>query len=291
MNGFMLRYYFLKKLIAKLPKAILSELNYDDSTIFDLASFMSTPFFYKLLSKFRRDKYKLYDKYTIEKLEEFLLEGVIILSKVNDYKKLLLLYAIEAYISFNKHIIPYIEANKSETTTLTEALNDLDYYYTLKYDNIDISRVRISKIFPKKFEYESYMEDLIHKPFIKCFSFFLSKEYMKKAYKNKNKFFKKHTKRKSKFRLFFTRINDKLFYNKLPIKLSELSYNDVIDTKILNLEHLPYNFLNKNINLEFDEFLNLIINNTYDRIYAINEYLFYKKPELLLKRYKTDIKL
>ena len=291
MNGFMIRYYFLKKIINKLPEVIKKELEYTDDTLFDLATFLSTPYFYKLLSKFRKDKYKIYQRFDIDNLEKLLLESIILLSKVHDYKKLLLVYSMEAYISFDKYIIPYINTFKDEKTSLTEALLDLDYYYTLKYDNIDLSKTRISDIFKTKFIYQKYMDDLIHKPFVKVYSFFLSEEYMKKSYKNKNKFLRHHTKKKKGIKLLLTKLNDKLFYNKLPITLHELSYNDFVDTKILNLEKNTYSFDGKDIKLDFDEFIEKIINITYERIYAINEYLFYKKSDKLLKLYNTDIKL
>ena len=105
-----------------------------------------------------------------------------------------------SYNIYSRYLTQYINSLRDEKITLNKALNMLDYFYTLKNDNFDLSKMSLNMKFKDGFIYYDYMDDLIHEPLIKVYSFFCSKSYYSKSYKRKEYFYKHMTRSKTKIK-------------------------------------------------------------------------------------------
>lgn len=236
----MLHYYFLKQSIEKIPGNIKNNLEYDNDLLFNLSTFNDLGVFYKLFNPVRKDKYRLNELLESEKFYEFILECLHICKRANDYRQFLFIHAMTAHFILQRHVDQYLSVRLSKSLRYDAACNMIDYYYAMAEDNLDLTKTALTDYFPGGFVYYDYMESLIHKPFIKVFSFFCTKSYFTHSMKMKKNFYAHFNRSKTRVKLVFYKLYDILLNHRGKPKASLYLYTSKVDTSLFNLRKKPY---------------------------------------------------
>ena len=284
MYGAMLHYYFFKDLVDNLDKQIKENLEYDDSLLFNLANFNSTPSFYKLFNLLKDDKYAIQDYFDKDSFNSIIIESAINLQKNNNYNQLLFLYGMISHKILNDYLYPYINALKPNITSFNTALNMLDFYYA-KRNEFDVTKESIYIKFNTSFKYYDYMDELIRFPMVKVCKLMSSNTYFTKCYKRKKKFYKRFA--IVKYRSFWLRFTS-LFYLKNGIKPKDFPYKKNIDSSLLNMKRVEYKIGDQIYNDNLDEIINKALKESLSIIKAINSYLFENNESKFRKIYNIS---
>ncbi len=279
----MLHYYFLKQVIEKLPYNIKNNLEYDNDLLFNLATFNDLGLFYKIFNPIKKDKYRLNEKLESDKFNDFILECIYICKKNNNYQQLLFIYAMISHNILHRHISEYLSIRLSKKLRFDTACNMIDYYYTKANDNIDLTKVALTDYFPNGFIYHDFMEDLIHKPFIKVFSFFCTDSYFNHAMKMKKCFYSHFNRSKTRIKLIPYKLYDIIFNHRGKPKASLYLYTSKVDTSLFNLRKKPYLIGENTYTYSLEDVINNALNETKRWIDAIHQFISYDNDKLLKK--------
>ena len=262
MDAIIIKYYGFQYVLNKLPNEIKEKLSYDDSLLFSLISFKSSPRFYS-----KKDKYDIFNKINNESFKNIIIDSTISLFTDNDFNKLLFLYGLVISDEIDNYLNQYLN-QISKDYSLNESINMADKIIADKYEfNTD----DLIKNYPDSFIYYDYMDELIHLLFIKYYNFFGSTNYFKIAYRKMKKFYKNKTKPK--------------IFN---LEINESRYFDKYSTVIFNKNREEYIINNKNYHYDFNDFIDFIYSKIYDKINAINAFLFDNINDLFIKEYNID---
>ena len=69
--------------------------------------------------------------------------------------------------------MPFLELKVNNNQNIDDLLGMLDFIYTQKYDSLDLTKIKLDKIFSMAFNYNDYMYELIKYPIIKIFKCFI----------------------------------------------------------------------------------------------------------------------
>lgn len=279
----MTHYYFLKKLIDKLPASIHNNMEYDNDLLFNCATFTDAGIFYKIFNPIKKDKYQLNNKLKSDKFDEFILECLYICKNNNNYKQLLLIYALIAHNILEEHISKFLSVRVTRKLKYPQICNMIDFYYSKANDNIDLTKQRLTEIFPNGFTYHDFIENLINKPFIKVFSTFCTKSYYKKSLRRKDFFYTYFTRSKTKLKLIPYTIYDFLFNHRGKPKARYYLYSSKVDTSIFNLTNKPYLIGDETYNYSLDDVINNALEEAKEYVDAINLYISYDNDKQLKK--------
>ncbi len=280
----MTNYYFLNDILEKLPNSVEEKKEISKDLIFNFANFNTTSWFYKGY-KIKKDKYKLYKKLESENFDLFFINLLSELSiRLTDddlnYERLIFLYGIYTNHLLMTKLKSYILSLKSSTTNLYEAYNMIDYYLANKYEDINLKEVDLRNRFEDGFNYYEYQDNLLHNPLLVTYNMFLSKEYLRKSYKKKARFFELYGDSKFGFRKKLFRFIS-IFYKN--VMSPHYFYKDKIDTKILNIPKLNYDIGEKKHNLNLIEFIDELEKEAIKTIEGINDYLFNNNDKKIRK--------
>lgn len=279
----MLHYYFLKQTIEKIPAHIKDNLEYDNSLLFNLATFNDLGIFYKLFNPLKKDKYKLNDKLDSEKFDEFILECIQICKTKNDYAQLLFIYAMISHTVLIKHINPFLSTRLTKKIRYDTACNMIDYYYTKANDSIDLCKTALTDYFPTGFIYHDFMDRLIHKPFIKVYGFMCSNEYFTHAMSRKYFYYAYCNRSKTKMKLIAYKLYDLLFNHRGKPKASCYLYSSKVNTSLFNLGKKPYLIGDNTYTYTLDEVIQNAASEAKEYIDAVNAYISYDNDKYLKK--------
>ncbi len=269
----MLYYYNLKRIIEKLPQQATKSSDLSDDNVFNAATFPDLGRFYTQ-NLLKKDKYKLHYKIESDKFNEFLFECSQTFKKQANPEQLIYIYGFINHYYLKKNVDEYLSARISRKKQYDYLTNMLDFYYTKINDSYDLSKKTIYHKFPNGFNYTESMDDLIHNPLIKVFSFFGSNEYFTKAMKHKKTYYKSFTK-KNIFKKISFKFYDIIFNHKGKPKAKFYSYKNKVDTKILNLQNKPYLVDDKTYNYSFKQIMEKSYVEAYDVIKKLNNFFFF----------------
>ncbi|MGM9969368.1 MAG: hypothetical protein ACI35S_03125 [Anaeroplasma sp.] len=278
MNGEMLQYYFYKNRINNLPNSIKNALEYDDDLLFCLSTFSSTGFYFRILNPFKKDRYKLDNFFNSNMVEIIIKDALLKIKKDDNLKELMFIYALECSYLLNSEINNYYKELNLDISKHS-FLNMVDYFYSLKYDNFDVSKNKISKKFLNGFNYYDYMENIIHNPCIKYYNFFCSRSYYSRSIKRKKQFYKYLSISKHKIKYFILKFYDLLFNHFGKPKAADYVYLSKVDTRILNLTKDLYIH-------SLDEVIENTAKKCDEKIKAINDFLFNNKEKKFNELFK-----
>lgn len=279
----MLSYYFLKQVLDVQPNRIKEKLEYDKDLLFNLSTFNDLGSFYRLFQPLKKDKYKLHEMLQTDTFHEFIYECILICKKNNDYNQLLFIYAMVSSYVLKNHILPYLSVRLSKKLTYTKACTMIDYYYASSRDSLNLTKLSLSDYFPTAFTYYDWMEELIHKPFIKTFKFFCTKPYFMKCYKKKRFYFTYCTRSKTKLKLIPFKLYDWILNHRGQPKASHYIYTSKISTSLFNLNKKPYLVGEETYNYCFDDIISNALSETKQYTDAINLFISFDQEKPLLR--------
>lgn len=273
----MTQYYFLKDIINSLPLNVKNNLKYNNSLLFNVATFNDCGIFYKLFNPIRKDKYKINDKIHSQLFNDFIIECSYQCKKNDNYKQLLFLYGIITNHILKENIDKYLSIRLNKKLTYDKACNIIDCYYAKLNDNLDLTKVSITDYFKDGFKYTDYMESMIHNPCIKVFSFFCTKTYFSHSLKIKKLYYKYFTRSKTKIKLFPYKIYDLIFNHRGKPKATSYIYTKKIDANLFNFNKKPYLINDITYNNSLDDVINDAKGQALEIIKSLNSYIFYDK--------------
>lgn len=273
----MTQYYFLKDIINSLPLNVKNNLKYNNSLLFNVATFNDCGIFYKLFNPIKKDKYKINDKINSQLFNDFIIECSYQCKKNDNYKQLLFLYGIITNHILKENIDKYLSIRLNKKLTYDKACNIIDCYYAKLNDNLDLTKVAITDYFKDGFKYTDYMENMIHNPCIKVFSFFCTKTYFSHSLKIKKLYYKYFTRSKTKIKLFPYKIYDLIFNHRGKPKATSYIYTKKIDANLFNFNKKPYLINDITYNNSLDDVINDAKGQALEIIKSLNSYIFYDK--------------
>ncbi len=273
----MTQYYFLKDIINSLPLNVKNNLKYNNSLLFNVATFNDCGIFYKLFNPIKKDKYKINDKINSQLFNDFIIECSYQCKKNDNYKQLLFLYGIITNHILKENIDKYLSIRLNKKLTYDKACNIIDCYYAKLNDNLDLTKVSITDYFKDGFKYTDYMENMIHNPCIKVFSFFCTKTYFSHSLKIKKLYYKYFTRSKTKIKLFPYKIYDLIFNHRGKPKATSYIYTKKIDANLFNFNKKPYLINDITYNNSLDDVINDAKGQALEIIKSLNSYIFYDK--------------
>lgn len=284
----MLHYYFLKKIINNIPKNIIINFSYTNDMLFDLSTFNDLGLYYKILNPIKKDKYKINEKLQSEKFNDFILECISICKKNNNYNQLLAIYAMIAHNILTEHVNTFLSVRLSRRLKYDKACNIIDCYYSKINDNINLYKMDLTDFFLNGFRYYDFLDELIHNPLIKHFSFFCSKEYYTKAAKRKYFVFRHLKRSRTKIKLIFYKLYDIFLNHRGKPKASLYLYPKKLNTSLFNITKKPYLINDETFNYSLDEVINIALAEAIEYINALNNYLFNDNEKQLKKLFKLN---
>lgn len=284
----MLHYYFIKKIMNNVPKNIISNFSYTNDLLFDLSTFNDLGIYYKIFNPIKKDKYKIYDKLQSDKFNDFIIECIAICKKNNDYNQLLAIYSMISHNILQNHVDTFLSVRLSRRMKYDKACNMIDSYYAKINDSINLYKTDLTEYFLNGFKYYDFLDDLIHNPLIKHFSFFCSKEYFSKSTKRKYIMFKYFKRSNTKIKLIFYKLYDLIFNHRGKPKASLYLYPKRLNTTIFNVTKKPYLIGDETFNYSLDEVIDNALNEAMEHINALNTYLFFDNDKNLKKLYKLN---
>ena len=268
----MLYYYNLKNLIDKLPSNVTKSMDLSNDSIFNAATFPDLGRFYTQ-NLLKKDKYAINKKIDSDKFKEFLFECSQVFKNNANPNQLIFIYGLVNHHYLKKNIDEYLTPRINKLNSYDYLTNMIDYYFTKVNDSYDLSKKTIYKLFPNGFSYNEDMDDLVHNPLIKIFSFFGSNEYFSKAMVHKKRYYRSFTKR-STIKYIPYRIYDFIFNHRGKPKAKYYFYKNKVDTTILNLQKKPYQVGEETYNYNLKEILEKSLNEAYNVIKILNNYYF-----------------
>ncbi len=284
----MLHYYFLKRIVDNTPTPIKEKLEYDNDLIFNLSTFNDLGMFYKLFHPVKKDKYKLNEKLSSEQFKDFILECLFICKKNNDNQQLLFIYAMICHNILKENIDTFLSARLTKKLKYDIACNMIDFYYAKAYDKLDLTKIPLTAFFPNGFTYYEFMEELIHNPFIKIFSFFCTKQYFSHAMKRKKFYYSYCNRSRTKIKLIFYKFYDWIFNHRGKPKASHYLYTKKVNTTLFNLRNKPYLIGEETYTYSLENVIDNAYNLAKDNLEVINQYIFYDNDKPLKKFYKIE---
>ncbi len=282
----MLYYYNLKKIIDKMPSNVTKSMDLSDDAIFNAATFTDLGRFYTQ-NLIKKDKYKINEKIESEKFLDFLFECTQTFKKDVSPEQLLYIYGFISHYFVSNQIQAFLSSKVNRKTSFDYLTNMLDYYFTKVNDSFDLSKDTLYHKFPNGFNYTDEMDELIHNPLIKVFSFFGSKEYFTKAMLHKKRYYRSFAK-KSIFKYIPFKIYDLIFNHRGKPKAKFYHYQNKVDTKILNLQNKPYLVGDQTFNYNIKEVLDIALKEALDMIKIINSFFFNNDDKEYRKLFKID---
>lgn len=284
----MLHYYFVKKIMNNVPKNIISNFSYTNDLLFDLSTFNDLGIYYKIFNPFKKDKYKIYDKLQSDKFNDFIIECIAICKKNNNYNQLLAIYSMISHNILQKHVNTFLSTRLTRRLKYDKACNIIDSYYAKINDSINLYKVDLTEYFLNGFKYYDFLDDLIHNPLIKHFSFFCSKEYFEKSMKRKYFMFKYFKRSKTKLKLIPYKLYDLLFNHRGKPKASLYLYPKRLNTTIFNVTKKPYLIGEDTFNYSLDDVIENALNEAMQYVNALNGYLFFENDKALKKIFNLN---
>jgi len=282
----MTHYYFFKKLVESIPTHLHDNMEYDNDLLFNLSTFNNVGTFYMLFNPIKIDKYKFDDNLKSNKFNSFIMECLYICKKKNDHMQLLFIYAMVAHNileqKINDYLVPKIEKKRS----YSKMCNMIEFYYAMANDNINLTKINLTKYFPNGFIYHDFMDKLITNPFIKVFGAFCTKQYYTKAYNRKKLYFNFFTRSKTKLKLIPYLLYDLIFNHRGKPKAKNYLYSNKVDTSILNLTNMPYLVGDETFTYSFEDILNQALEEAIEYMEAINSYVINDNPKPIKKLFK-----
>lgn len=284
MAGQMLHYYFFKEVIKKVDNLIVEKINVSDDYMFACANVSDLGNFYHVINNFKNDEYKITRKlHRAEHFYPFLIECIKQCKNDDSFEELCALYAIVSHFYLDKYTVPYTKAKKTRRRRVDRINTMLDYYYTLKNDNINLAHKNLTSVFPAGFMYYDEVEKLIHTPISKTLGFFCSHSYFTRAMKRNKEIHASIATTPTRFKVFLIKFMD-LFRFREKRKLITFTYTEQFDKDLLNEEHNEFIAEGKKYKYSFEELIELAEKDTLHMIEAINLYMF-EDSDRLLKKY------
>ena len=190
---------------------------------------------------------------------------------------MLFLYGIITNHILKENIDKYLSIRLNKKLTYDKACNIIDCYYAKLNDNLDLTKVSITDYFKDGFKYTDYMENMIHNPCIKVFSFFCTKTYFSHSLKIKKLYYKYFTRSKTKIKLFPYKIYDLIFNHRGKPKATSYIYTKKIDANLFNFNKKPYLINDITYNNSLDDVINDAKGQALEIIKSLNSYIFYDK--------------
>lgn len=284
----MLNYYIFKDSLESLDKQVIEKMEYDDDLLFNLSTFNDLGLFFKLFNPFKKDKYQIYKKIYNNDFYKFILECIGIAKANNNYQQLLFIYAMCSSFILKKNFDSFIKDKLSRRLSYDKACNMIDYYYAMSKDNLDLTKIKLSKHFKNSFIYHNYMEDLIHNPLIKIYKFFCSKRYFTHSMVMKGYYYSSCTTSKFKLKYIPYFIYDILFNHLGKPKACSYIYNKRIKTSILNLAKKEYVVDDIVYNYSIEDIYNNSLNEIKAWYKAINQFIFFSDEKAIRKIFNID---
>lgn len=284
----MLNYYIFKDSLEYIDKQIMDKIKYDDDLLFNLSTFNDLGLFFKLFNPFKKDKYQIYKKIYNENFYSFILECIYNAKTNNNYQQLLFIYAMCSSYILKKNFDSFIKNKLNRGLTYDKACNMIDYYYAMAKDKIDLSKVKLSKLFKNSFIYHNFMDNLIHNPLIKTYKFFCSKRYFTHSMVMKGYYYSSCTTSKFKLKYIPYFLYD-VFLNHLgKPKACSYIYTKRINTSILNLAKKEYIVDNISYNYSIEDIYNNTLNEIKDWYKAINQFIFFSDEKEIRKIFNIN---
>ena len=282
----MLYYYNLKNIIEKLPDNAKRSLDLSDDAIFNAATFPDLGRFYTQ-NLIKKDKYQINVKIEEDKFFDFLFEITQTFKKEVNPEQLLFIYGFINHYYLKNNLEKYLSVRVDKKNNFDSLTNMLDYYFTKIIDSYDLSKNTIYQKFPNSFNYTESMDDLIHNPLIKIFSFFGSKEYFEKAMKHKKHYYKVLSK-KNYLRIIPFTLYDLIFNHRGKPKAKNYVYKNKVNTKILNLQNKPYLIDEETYNYSIKDIIDISLKEALETIKKINNFFFYNDDKEYRKLFNIE---
>lgn len=287
MKGSMIEYYFFKDILRSLDQSLKKDFILNDSNIFNMATFLNIGYYYRYDS-LKKDNIDFSKKIENDKnFNDFIIECIIDVNLHYNPNKLMLIYGMLSSHILKSYLMPFLELKVNNNQNIDDLLGMLDFIYTQKYDSLDLTKIKLDKIFSMAFNYNDYMYELIKYPIIKIFKCFISNNYLIKCYKKKKKYYKFYNNSFKSLKMIFLSVKNIRIKNKRN-NLNSYFYTNKIDTTLLKKDKQKILINNIEYNLSLDDIINKAKADTIYSINAINEYVVLNKDKNIRKIFNIN---
>lgn len=273
MSLYLLHYYFMKDSINSITQSVIKDANIDNNEIFRKSFFYSSCDFYKMLNPFKIDQYRIKQQIKSDLAPLFIRECLKEAKESENNNHKLFTYALILSYHLEKSFNYYIDANTSKSKSKIYIEKMIDSYFFNKNEHLSLHKINIADYFFEGFVINDNDISFMEKPMKRVFGFFKHNEYYKACYQTASKYYDHLSRAKTPLKKLSFIIYDALFnHRKNKRKAKTYLYHKKIDTTILNLTKKDFNYKDSIINLNIDEFYNMILKEAKIIINALNEY-------------------